>query len=180
MVLFLAVILRASKPVTNDVPIAPPIPPPIACNPAQPRTPPIALNAEPVMKNVPIIKPAKDAEKIEIVIMLAAVYVFLLNVLPYPEAAVVRSKNILAAVNPKKWYGFGAIAKLMRVAMMPIIVIAPIFLIHQAASTSREKPIISQKNGKWDMLKKIGAKMEFRIPHSVAHIAIAAISRLLK
>ena len=98
----------------------------------------------------------------------------------YPKIATVKSKKMLAAVNPKKWYGFATSAKLMRVAIAPIMVMAPIFLIHHAASISTEKPTISQKNGRWDMLKKMGAKMEFNTPHKAAHIDIAAISRVLK
>jgi hypothetical protein len=85
-------------------------PPPIAWSPAQPKTPPIATNVGPAIKNVPIIYPAKAAETIEIII-------------------------ILAAVNPKKRYGLGTNAKLIRVAIAPIMVMAPIFLIHHAAKS---------------------------------------------
>lgn len=68
----------------------------------------------------------------------------------------------------------------MRVAIVPIRVIAPGFFIHHAANISTEKPIMSQRNGKWNMLKNMGARIEFSIPHMDAHSAIAAMFRELK
>ena len=104
----------------------------------------------------------------------------MVNGLLNPTREMVKSKNMLATVNPRKWYGFATSAKLIRVAIAPIMVIAPNFFIHHAASISTENPTISQKNGRWVTLKKSGAKMEFITPHKAAHIAIAAMSRVLK
>jgi len=74
----------------------------------------------------------------------------------------------------------GTSAKFMTVAKRPTMVMAPNFLIHHAARVSTEKPMRSQKNGRWVMLKKSGVKMEFSTPHKAAQIAIAATFRVLK
>ena len=68
----------------------------------------------------------------------------------------------------------------MAVAIRPIKVIAPNFLIHQAARISAENPIKSHKKGSPNMRKKTGAKRPFNTPHRVAHSDMAATSLVLK
>ncbi len=70
--------------------------------------------------------------------------------------------------------------RVIAVVMRPIIVIAPNFLIHQAARISIEKPIKSHKKGRPNIRKKMGAKILFNTAHKVAQRDIAAISLGLK
>jgi hypothetical protein len=68
----------------------------------------------------------------------------------------------------------------MTVAMSPTIVAAPSLLTHQMVTERTVNPIISQRIGNPNMLKKIGEKIEFNTPQRADNKAIAAISRLLK
>lgn len=68
----------------------------------------------------------------------------------------------------------------MAVAIKPIKVIDPNFLIHHAARINTENPIKSHRKGSPNMRKKIGAKIVFSTPHKVAHIDMAAISLVVK
>ena len=86
----------------KKVPIAPPITPPMECTAAQPNTPPQFAKAGPGIKNVPIRKPAKAAETIEMVIIIGMVKLDFLKEVPYPMSLVAKSKKMLAAVNPMK------------------------------------------------------------------------------
>lgn len=70
--------------------------------------------------------------------------------------------------------------RVITVVIRPIIVIAPNFLIHQAARISIEKPIKSHKKGRPNIRKKMGAKILFNTAHKVAQRDIAAISLVLK
>jgi len=90
------------------------------------------------------------------------------------------SKTTLAVVNPKKWVALGLSIKVMIVAVIPVTVTAPNFLIHHKASISDIIPNMSQKNGMWVVLQKIGAIYAPSTLHRAAHMAIAAISRLVK
>ena len=90
------------------------------------------------------------------------------------------SKTILAAVKPKKWVAPGLSIKVIIVAIIPVAVTAPNFLIHHKASISEMMPSMSQKNGIWVALQKIGAMYALSTLHRAAHIAIAAMSRLVK
>ncbi len=90
------------------------------------------------------------------------------------------SKTTLAAVKPKKWVALGLSIMVMIVAVIPVMVTAPNFLIHHKASISEMIPSMSQKNGMWVALQKIGAIYAPSTLHRAAHMAIAAISRLVK
>ena len=68
----------------------------------------------------------------------------------------------------------------MAVAIKPIKVIEPNFLIHHAARMSTENPIKSHRKGNPNMRKKMGAKIVFSTPHKVALIDMAAISLVVK
>ncbi len=68
----------------------------------------------------------------------------------------------------------------MIVAVIPVMVTAPNFLIHHKASISEMIPSMSQKNGMCVALQKIGAMYAPSTLHRAAHMAIAAISRLVK
>ena len=92
---------------------------------------------------------------------------------------VAKSKKMLATVKPMNWKPAPS-PKFITVAIKPIRVIDPSFLIHQVAKMSTENPIKSHKNGRPNMRKKIGAKRVFNTPHKVAHIDIAAISFVVK
>jgi len=69
---------------------------------------------------------------------------------------------------------------IIMVAVIPVTVTAPNFLIHHKASVSEITPNISQKNGILVVLQKIGAMYALSTLHRAAHMAIAAISRLVK
>ncbi len=86
----------------KKVPIAPPIIPPMECSAAQPRTPPQFVKAGLGIKNVPIRKPAKVAETIDVIIIIGMVKLDFLKEVPYPISLVAKSKKMLATVNPMK------------------------------------------------------------------------------
>lgn len=90
------------------------------------------------------------------------------------------SKTTLAVVNPKKWVAEGLSIKVMIVAVIPVMVTAPNFLIHHKAIISEMMPSMSQKNGMLVALQKIGAIYAPSTLHRAAHMAIAATSRLVK
>ena len=85
----------------NPIPIIPPITPPTACSPAQPRTPPHLVKAGAAMKNVPIIAPATAADSTETANIEANMNNRLLKHLSYPMSFAVMSKRMLAAVKPR-------------------------------------------------------------------------------
>lgn len=66
------------------------------------------------------------------------------------------SKTTLAAVKPKKWVAFGLSINVIIVAVIPVTVTAPNFLIHHKASISEIIPSMSQRKGMWVALQKIG------------------------
>jgi hypothetical protein len=70
--------------------------------------------------------------------------------------------------------------KFITVAISPTAVTAPNFLIHQTVSARIANPIISHNIGTPNILKTIGAKIEFKTPHRAANMAIAATARVLK
>jgi len=176
----LTTIFLEFRDVTRDAPIVPPITPPTACNPAQPATPPHSDSAGPVMKNAPIMNPAMAAERVEMMIAMIAVLNAFLKKLLNPVSAAVKSNTKAAAVKPKNVMAWGFNAKFMMVAISPMEVMAPNFLIHQAATVRIVNPIKSQSRGRCVMLKTMGEKIELSTPHKAAHNAIAAMSRLLK
>jgi hypothetical protein len=55
---------------------------------------------------------------------------------------------MLAAAKPKKWVAFGLSIKVMIVAIIPVMVIAPDFLTHHMTKIIKMMPVMSQKNGK--------------------------------
>lgn len=83
-------------------PIAPPIIPPIACNPAHPATPPQLVRAWGGMKNNPIIEPATAAENTEITNRVVEPASRFSNIRLYPLKKVRRSNMTDAAKKPKK------------------------------------------------------------------------------
>lgn len=69
--------------------------------------------------------------------------------------------------------------KFITVAIRPMIVMAPVFRIHQAPRVRTEKPVKSHNIGRPVSRKNAGAKIEFNTPHEAAHNAIAVKSRVL-
>ena len=132
------------------------------------------------MKNDPIIKPATAADKVEIDIMLIVILTFFPKMLSYLISHAEISKTALAAVKPRNWVAAGLKMKLITVAITPIIVTDPSFLVHHTATVNTEKPIKSQRKGSPNIWKKIGEKIEFKTPHRPAESAIIARSILLK
>ena len=131
------------------------------------------------MKKVPIRYPAMAAEIIEILVILVTAKNGFLKERLYPMRRVAKSKKTLAAVKPRKWIPPPNV-KFMIVEIKPIIVIAPNFLIHQAAMISTEKPMRSHKIGSPNIWKKTGESNVLSTPHNAEHMEIAAISRALK
>ncbi len=145
-------------------PTAPPTIPPTACNPAQPDTPPQSDNAGVAMKNEPIMNPAMAAERVEMIVAMIVVFNALLKKLLNPTSANIKSNTKAAAVKPKNVRAWGLNMKFMMVAINPIAVIAPNFLIHQAATVRIVNPIKSQSMGRCVILKTIGEKIELSTP----------------
>ena len=124
--------------------------------------------------------PATAAERVEIMIAIVVVLNAFLKKLLNPASADVKSNTKAAAVKPKNVSAWGLNAKFMRVAISPMAVMAPIFLIHHAATVRTVNPMRSHSRGRWVRLKNMGEKIELSTPHRAASIAIAAMSRLLK
>jgi len=82
-------------------PMMPPIMPPIACNPAQPTTPPHWVKAGGDINIEPIIKPAKAAENTEIMNKMIEPKILFLNIRLYPLKNTRMSKVIEATKKPK-------------------------------------------------------------------------------
>jgi hypothetical protein len=161
------------------MPITPPITPPTACSAAQPMTPPELAKALVDIKKKPIRQPAIAAETIEIVISLVTRNAGFLKELLYPINRVAKSKKMLATVNPKNCIP-PLSASVISVAIKPIMVIAPNFFIHHTANIRIEKPMRSHRKGNPNMLKNTGASNLFNTAQRAEHIAIAAVSRVLK
>ena len=87
---------------------------------------------------------------------------------------------MLAAVKPKKKMPPGLRMKFMMVAMSPMAVTAPSFLIHHAANVKTVKPMRSHRIGKPVRLKITGEKMALSTPHRAAPMAMAAMSRVFR
>ena len=124
--------------------------------------------------------PATAAERVLIPIAAVVVRRGLAKKLLYPVSPDAMSNTKAAAVKPKNMSAWGLNAKFMMVAMSPMAVMAPVFLIHHAAIVRTVNPMRSQSRGRWVMLKTMGEKIELSTPHRAASIAIAAMSRLLK
>jgi len=159
----------------------PPMAPPIACNTEKKATPPNAVIRKlGFMKRFPIIIPATAVEAADAKIKLITLSIGFSKQSLYPMSLVKISKTALAAVKPKKWVALGLSPMVIIVAITPVTVTTPNFLTHHKASMSEIIPSISQKNGMWVVLQKIGAMYALSTLHRAAHIAIAAMSRLVK
>ena len=125
------------------------------------------------------MKPATEADSTETKNNeIAVIDVFPKQTL-YLASHATMSNTMLAAVKPKKKTPPGLNMKLMAVAIIPTIVAAPSFLIHQTVTERTAKPIMSQRIGNPNMLNTIGEKIEFNTPQRAESKATAAISRLL-
>lgn len=138
----------AIKAFVKDTPTAPPITPPIACNPAQPKTPPHLVRAAKGMKNDPMNRPATAAEDTETANRKIDPKSLFSNKRLYPNRETRTSNMMQAAVKPKKWKAVGLNIKFIIVAMQPTNVAVPIFLTYHTANIMAEKPIKSQQKGK--------------------------------
>lgn len=69
---------------------------------------------------------------------------------------------------------------MMIVAMIPVKVVVPSFLVHQVTSIRQVKPAKPQKNGRWVICQNTGEIVTLRIDHMAALIAMAVMSRLVK
>lgn len=171
---------RTARAVSKAPPINPPASPPAACSAIHVATPPHAVKACVVMIRVPIIRPASAADSTEMTTRVAAVKNRCLNILLYPKRLVSRSKNRLAAVNPRKYTPLGLSIRLKTVAMAPTAVATPGFRIHHDVRLRAAKPITSQKIGNRNTWKTMGANSPFSTPHRLESMTIAVSSRLLK
>ena len=89
------------------------------------------------------------------------------------------SKTMQAAVNPKKCNAPGLMMKLRRVAMIPMMVGAPGFLVHHRVRDSRATPIMSHRMGRWVRFQKMGVIVMFSTAQRAAERVIAVRSRVL-
>ena len=131
--------------------MAPPMMPPTACSPDQPKTPPHCVKAGAAMKNDPITEPAKAADITEIMKRTIEPVRLFSNKRLYPLTNASISNTTDAAKNPKKWRAVGRTIMLMISATNPTNVAVPIFLDHHRARIRAEKPMRSQAMGKWNI-----------------------------
>lgn len=89
------------------------------------------------------------------------------------------SNTMQAAVNPKKCNAPGLMMKLRRVAMSPMMVWAPGFLVHHRVRDNRATPIISHSMGRWVRFQKMGVIVMFSTAQRAADRVIAVRSRVL-
>ena len=158
-------------------PMVPPMMPPTAWSPAHPKTPPHCIKACDDMKNNPITKPAKAAEKTEVKSSAIEPMCLFSNKRLYPIKNVSISNTMDAAKKPKKWRAYGLTIRLITNAINPTKVAVPIFLDHHTARINAAKPMRSQAKGRWNIRKNSGDIVTFRTPHKAAKIAIPVKSR---
>jgi hypothetical protein len=126
------------------------------------------------------MRPATVADRTEIETREIAVADRFLNILFATIRLAIRSKEKLAAVNPRKNTPPGFNRKFMIVATTPTTVTAPNFRTHQKVRPRAAKPIMSQRMGNPNIRKTIGEKMLFSTPQRLEKRATAANSRLSK
>lgn len=132
--------------------------PPAACNKAKKAIPPnIFIRNLGFMKRLPIIMPAIAVDTTEANSKLITLRTGLSRQFLWPMSVVRTSKTVLAVVNPKKCVALGLSIRVIIVAVIPVMVTAPNFLIHHRASMSEIIPTVSHKNGMWVAFQKRGA-----------------------
>ena len=135
----------------NTVPVIPPMAPPIACNPAQLNTPPHPCRIIGSIRKAPIIRPARAAEKIDIMKRESEPKSLFLNMRLYPLKKMITSNATETAKKPKKWGDVGLKNILIINATKPTNVAVPGFLTHHTATIKMENPIMSQRKGNLDI-----------------------------
>lgn len=135
-----------------------PATPPAACNIAKKAMPPNnVVRKAGFMKILPIITPAVVVETKDTKSKVIMLNTCLSRLFLYPTSLVRMSKTMLAAVKPKNCVEYGLSAKVMIVAIIPVMVTAPNFLTHHKTRMNAKTPKVSQKNGRCVAFQKIGA-----------------------